>query len=116
MGNRLTSAQIERIVELREQGKFSHRIAQILGIPAATINYQLLRAGLDPWDPTRRPRSDNSPSRFTPEEDTKLLSLRKDGMPIARIARAMSRPITSVRIRLLTLEVRDEAALEGATI
>jgi hypothetical protein len=111
---KLTREQIDRIVELRERGFYSHRIAQMTGIKPATVNYQLLKNGFDPWDPAKRQAPDGHVSRFSEAEDAQMLELGRQGMSIRQIARTMKRPITSIRIRILTLEVRAENALEKA--
>ena len=109
---KLAPETIERIIALRESGKLGARIAQITGIPQASVNYQLLRAGLDPWDPARV-RNQQNPGAFSEAEDAQILELSKT-MKMAAVARQLGRANTSVRIRLMTLEIRAEKALEAA--
>jgi len=107
----LTPAQIDEIISLRERGMKTGRIAQKTGINDATIAYQLLRAGLDPYEKSQNRKR---PGAFTPEEDAQMLTLRGDGLSPGRIGKVMNRPYTSIRQRLLLLEVRAENALEPA--
>jgi hypothetical protein len=110
---KLTREQIDEIVRLREDEKWTtHRIAKHTGISQAGVNYQLLRAGVDPWDAENHPPTQKPRRPFTPEEDARLLALGREGKGPWQIARALDRPDTSVRIRLMTLEVRAERALE----
>ncbi len=107
----LTPAQIDEIIRLREGGMKTGRIAQKTGINGATIAYQLLRAGLDPHE---KGQNRKRPGTFTAEEDERMLALRRGGMSPGRIGKVMNRAYTSIRQRLLLLEVRAENALESA--
>lgn len=101
--------QVEEIEAYAAKGKSGGWIARKLDLKSATVNYRMLRAGFDPWPGKAmggRPRR-----AFSAEEDTRLLELGQT-MNIDELAKELKRPRTSVRIRLMTLEVRAEKALE----
>jgi hypothetical protein len=109
---KLTPEQVEQIESWAAKGKSGLWIHHKTGIPNATINYRMLRAGFDPWP--GRPRSKkNQRGGFTPEEDARMVELARTMAP-HKIAQAMGRAKTSVLIRLMTLEVRAEKQLEAA--
>ena len=110
---RLSSEQIERIVALRERGISSYGIGCRLGLALGTVNYQLLLAGIDPFDRPTNGRA-RHPGAFSSDEDNQLLALATSGMKLPAIATAMNRARTSVRLRLMLLEIRAEKALEAA--
>lgn len=110
---KLTEAQIDQIVALGERGKSGAQVAAITGLPEATVNYRLLRNGIDPWPKHASHRRQYHPGAFSADEDARMLELAKT-LPIYHVARAMGRAPTSVRIRLMTLEIRAEKALEAA--
>lgn len=109
---RLTPEVVDQIEEYAERGKSGLWIARKLDLPPATVNYRMLRAGFDPWPGTRSNKE--QAGAFSPEEDEQLLDLGRQGLGWRKIAEMMKRPRTSVRIRLMTLEVRAEKALEAA--
>jgi hypothetical protein len=111
--SKLSSAEIDEIVRLREEQRVStRRIARRIGCSQAAVNYQLLRNGVDPFD---RPGSRiNQKGGFSADEDARLLQLVRDGVPVHRAAIALGRPKTSALMRLMLLEVRAEARLEGS--
>lgn len=109
---KLTDEQIEQIEDWAEKGKSGLWVSAKLGIPPATVNYRMLRAGYDPWPGARRHGVQSG--GFSPAEDARMLQLARDGMKLARIAKTLGRANTSIRIRLMTLEVRAEKALEAA--
>lgn len=112
---KLTEAQIAEIVRLREErGRSVNYIARQFSVSTSAVNYQLLRNGVDPWDPEKYNAAGRHPGAFSPEEDARMLALGAAGMPAHRIALEMNRPKTSVLIRLLTLEVRAEKKPERA--
>lgn len=112
---KLDAAQIAEIVRLREECRKPVKIiARRFGVSTSAINYQLLRNGVDPWDPDRNPPRQRQRNPFSPEEDARMLALGASGMAPHKIAEAIGRPKTSVLIRLMTLEVRAEKALEAA--
>lgn len=115
--SKLKREQIEEIVRLRE---VCHRsptfIARQFGISTSAVNYQLLRNGVDPWDPEKNSKNmaKQHPGSFSSDEDARMLALGAAGMAPHRIAIEMGRPKTSLLIRLLTLEVRAEKRLATA--
>lgn len=109
---KLLQWQIDEIESYAEKGKGGLWIANKLELPAATVNYRMLRAGYDPW-PGKKNNTGNQRGAFSAEEDARMVELAKT-MPIHRVAQKMGRAITSIRIRLMTLEVRAEKALEAA--
>lgn len=111
-GTRLSDEEIEAIVNWRERKKSSGWIAVKMNLPKGTVNYQLLLAGLDPFDSPKS--SGRNPGAFTPDEDAKLLALAQDGKKLPTIAAEMKRPRSSVRLRWMLLEIRAEKALEDA--
>lgn len=113
-GRKLDAEKIAAIVQLREVRKWSAtRIARRYNVSTSAVNYQLLRNGVDPWDASKTPSARNG-GAFSAEEDARMLQLGRDGLSPWKISQAMNRPKTSVLIRLLTLEVRAENALERA--
>jgi hypothetical protein len=111
---KLTPAQIDEIVRLREErGMSSTFIASRFNVSTSTVNYQLLRNGVDPWDPERFSGHANA-GAFTPDEDARMLELGAAGLSPYQISKVIGRPKTSVLIRILTLEVRAEKRLEAA--
>lgn len=106
---RITDAQAEEIVRLREDKKYSlRRIASHLGLHTSAVQYVLLKAGVLPFN-----RTMDDPRRagaFTPDDDARLLELARGGMATVAIARVMKRPRSSVRMRLMLLEARAEQA------
>ena len=103
----ITEAQADEIVRLREDRKYSlARIASHLGLHRSAVQYVLLKAGVMPFE-----RIVDDPRRagaFTQEEDARLLALAPAGHTVVAISRAMQRPRTSVRMRLMLLEARAE--------
>ncbi len=117
--SKLTPEAVREIADRRERGWSYARLARHYGVSPGAIHYQCLRQG------ARSPKSRIQPyvprppivagdgrvqRRFTPEEDARLQRLAQSDWPVARIAREMDRPITSVRIRLMTLALHEEAA------
>jgi DNA-binding CsgD family transcriptional regulator len=107
---KLTPLQVDQIECWAEKGKSGCWISRKLGIPAATVNYRMLRAGFDPW-PGKRNSSHIQPGAFSPEEDDWIVELSAAGLSAYQIAKRINRAQTSVVIRLMTLEVRAEKAL-----
>jgi hypothetical protein len=109
---KLTDDQVEQIEAWGAKGKSGLWIANKLDLPNATVNYRMLRAGYDPWP--GRPRSKkNQRGGFSEDEDRRMLELAQTMAP-HKVAMAMGRAKTSVLIRLMTLEIRAEKALEQA--
>ena len=108
---KLSPDQIEEIIRLREvKKKAPALIAPRFGVSESTINYHLLRNGVDPWD-HERANGARQPNGFSPEEDARMLELGRAGLSPYHISKAIGRAKTSTLIRLLTLEVRAEKAL-----
>lgn len=112
---KLTRDQVDEIVHLREEkGWSAARIAVKFGISVSAVNFRLLREGIDPWDVDKHRRKiGRQPGAFSADEDARMLELARTMSPY-QIAKAIGRPQTSVAIRLMTLEVRAEKALENA--
>lgn len=118
--SKLGAEQIEEMIAMREAGRSYKVIAGQLGVSKGAIHYQCLKhnaisprqrdfaRGAEQRQRYSAPASGNR--YFTAEEDARLLALRKSGMTIPAIGRALGRANTSVRIRLLTLAQHDEIA------
>lgn len=105
--------QVEELVRLREERRWPvRRIARKFGVSQAAVNWRLLRAGVDPWDSTKATKS-GQVGGFSPADDAQMLELAKAMSP-HKVAEVMGRPRTSVSIRIMTLEIRAEKALEKA--
>jgi len=109
---KLTDDQIEQIESWAEKGKSGQWISGQLSLKPATVCYRMLLAGFDPW-PGKRNGNHKQRGGFSPEEDAQMLELGKT-LSVYKISKLMGRPYTSIRIRLMTLEVRAEKALAGA--
>lgn len=107
---KLTPEQVEQIEAWGAKGKSGLWISNKLDLPAATVNYRMLRAGYDPW-PGHSGSKNNQRGAFSLEEDVRMVELAKT-MALHKVAVAMGRARTSILIRLLTLEVRAEKKLE----
>lgn len=109
--------QVGEMAALREQGWSYARLAARYGVSGGAIHYRCLTVG------ALSPRSRRLPSggrraegygfggrvkHFTEDEDRQLLKLGRSGSTIEEIARALGRARTSVRIRLMTLELKEE--------
>lgn len=112
--NKLSQQQVEEVIRLfTERGMKVGKIARQFHVTDGCIEYRLLRNGIDPWKAERR-KAPPSARSFNPDEDARALELVGRPMPIKHVARTMKRPRTSILMRVLTLEVRAEAALEAA--
>lgn len=117
---KLSEQQIVEIAEKRELGWSYNRIARHFGISTGAVHYQCLRQGavsphgapprLQHTPITIRGPSGRVQRRFTVKEDEKLLALSLENRTMSDIARQMGRPKTSVRIRLMTLALHQDAA------
>jgi hypothetical protein len=115
---KLTAEQIEWACRKREAGWGTARIGERLGVSAGAINYQCLKNGAVSPHQRRTPtpaeqhrytgKDGRSFRTFTPAEDEQLLQLARAGMMLHHIARAMGRGNTSIRMRLMLLELREE--------
>lgn len=119
---RLTEADHERIVQLREAGRTMGQIASVLGCSASTVSWHCLRLAAEPPKP-QRPRvglvssaevfrNGHVVRRYTTEEDERLLALEAEGLSLSEIGRRLGRRHNSIRARLMTLARRD-ARLEA---
>lgn len=115
---KLTSDQLDDLIERRERGWSYERLAQRYGVTPGAIHYQCLRHGVVspnqrrtqvPAQPTVHiTRTGKQQRRFTDEEDRALLALEAQGLKVREIARRLGRPNTSTRIRLMTLALRED--------
>lgn len=117
----VTEEQKQFIFETREAGWSCSRIGRRLGIHAETVAWHCLAMGVLK---AGRPRAVRSPTRatmrngrngrivrpFLPEDDRRLLSLEAQGLSVSEICRRLGRRTSSVRNRLMTLAIREEAA------
>jgi hypothetical protein len=117
--SKLTAAQVDEMAELREAGWSYQRLADRYGVSAGAMHYRCLVAGaLSPRSrrPTRGERRTHGHGfggtvrHFSEAEDSRLLQLARQGMKIDAIAAELGRARTSTRIRLLTLELKEELA------
>lgn len=118
----LTPAEIERIVELREQLTPIRQIARIVGCSQGPVERVLLAEGVDvclghalpdvPDQPIVQARGGHLIRRFCKAEDERLLALEAQGLKPNQIARALGRRWASTVGRLRTL-ARREARAEG---
>lgn len=116
--HRLDDDAIQRALEMREAGRSCLTIAKRLGVSKGAIHYQCLRHGVvsprqhrttAPVQPVAIVGPSGRVQRlFTQEEDERLLALEAQGMGYRAIAREMRRAYTSVRLRLLTIALREE--------
>lgn len=114
---KLTPNQTAELARLREDRAWSYgQLAQRFSVSRSTAMYHCLRLGaVSPRSraTTAGPasvtgRDGRTQRRFSPDEDARLQSLASQGLSIERICRLMGRPRTSVRIRLLSLGLREE--------
>lgn len=120
---KLSSDQVAEAADLRETRGWSYkRIGLKLGVSPGAIHYQCLRQGaVSPRTRAIRrvgpqvihAKDGRTQRRFTPDEDKRLLELEAEQMSICAIARTVGRPRTSVRIRLMTLALREEGYARG---
>ncbi len=121
---KLSGDQISTMAELRERGWSYGRLATKFNVSPGAIHYQCLRQGA--VSPNSQPRKSTGPAvvhlangrvqrRFTAREDAAMVAMSVEGQSVSAISKAMKRPITSVRIRLMTLAMRDEgySAVDG---
>lgn len=124
MSPRIYSDEIlNEAATLCEAGVKTADISKKLGISIGSVYWHCLRLGAD--NPNNRnkispaltkpfvvKRGNHTVSKFTIDEDSKLLELEATGMRICDISRAMSRPPNSLRGRLMTL-ARQQSRREG---
>lgn len=115
---KLTSDQIDDLIERRERGWSYERLAQRYGVTPGAIHYQCLKHGAvsphqrrteTPVHPTvHTTRAGKQQRRFTADEDRVLLALEAEGLKVSEIARRLGRPVTSTRVRLMMLALRED--------
>jgi IS30 family transposase len=116
---RLTDAQLNTIVTMRENGATYEEIGKAVSRSADAIHWHCMKLGADSprsrwrsWDTVQGPmvvrRGNHVVRRFTPEEDEKLLRLEAQGLPVIEIARQLGRRHNSITGRLMALARRDE--------
>lgn len=118
MRRRLSLEDKELICSMRERGKTYEQIGRRVGCSAKAVSWHCLQLGAEPpkrtklWDKIQGPavfsRNGHSVRRYTAEEDSILLDLERQGLPIGEIARRMGRRWNSVKGRLMTLARREE--------
>lgn len=120
---RVSEADKEMIVRMRQKGLSHRAIGAKLGISPAAVSWYCLQLAVEPprpgksWDAIKGPavmsRGNHVLRRFTPDDDARLLEMENSGATIAEIARALGRPSNSIRGRLMTLARRDERREQG---
>lgn len=115
---KLSEAQIEDLCHRRERGWSYDRLAAHFGVCAAAVHYQCLKNGAVsphqrahpvPTEPSSFVAGDGrTQRRFTQTDDERLLALEAEGLRYSEIARRMGRAYTSVRIRLMTIAMRED--------
>jgi Zn-dependent peptidase ImmA (M78 family) len=115
---KLTDEQIADMIERRERGWGYERLAQRYNVSPGAIHYQCLKHGAVSPKQRQRPVPTSSGERqlrdgrvqrlFTVEDDRQLLELERQGLTYNAIARQVGRAYTSVRIRLMTLALRED--------
>lgn len=118
--SKLKPDQVNELAELRESGWSFARLAARYGVSTGAIHYRCLTVGA--LSPKSRPIVAGAARKnaargfggrvkhFTLDEDAQLLAMARTGAKIETIAAALNRARTSVRIRLLTLELKADLA------
>lgn len=111
---KLTSDQVDTILADLEAGKSCGQLARRYGVTAGSIAYHAVKWGVVTarsrimrQPPTYR-RGNTIVRPFTPEEDTKLLRWRAEGLTYAECGRRFGRPVSSVLQRCHNLARREE--------
>lgn len=121
---RLTDAQLDTIVTMRENGATYEEIGKTVNRSAGAIHWHCMKLGADSprsrwksWDTVQGPmvanRADHLVRRFSQGEDEELLQLEAQGLRISEIARRLNRRPNSITGRLMALARRDERKLQG---
>lgn len=115
---RLSIQEVDDLIEKREKGWSYERLAERFAVTPGAVHYQCLkngavspnqRRGISPINPVSFVAGDGrTQRRFTQSEDKQLLDLEASGIGYNEIARRMGRARTSVRMRLLTLALRED--------
>jgi DNA-binding CsgD family transcriptional regulator len=116
----LSADEIERIIEMRERRMSSRAIAVEIGCHEGSVDWALLREGVDihqdrplppvPTQPVVMARGGHQVRRFTADEDRLLLLLEAGGCNPCQIARQLGRRHNSVVGQLRSLARRDARA------
>ena len=94
--NRLSEAEVEQIVSLRDAGMTLHAIGDEIGRSHSTVTLAYQRA-------TRVTSTKHTMSRYTPAEDAHLSAMLSQGWKPADIAKSMDRHSDSVSRRIHAL-------------
>ena len=115
---RLSEEAINDIIERRERGWGYDQLAERHGVSPGAIHYQCLKHGAVsprqrvrpvPTEAKERIGRDGRVQRcFTVAEDKQLIALESQGLSYSEISRRTGRAYTSVRIRLMSLAMREE--------
>lgn len=115
---KLTDAQVEDLCARRERGWSYKALAERFGVSASAVHYQCLKNGAvsprqrrvaTPLEPSSFVAGDGrTQRRFTLADDAELLRLEAEGLRYGEISRRTGRALTSVRIRLMTLALRED--------
>lgn len=122
-GPKYTPDQIERAAEMREAGRDCATIAAETGMTQAAVWWHCARLGAEPPGARYRERA-RGPMvmrrgahlvrRFTPEEDRRMLDMRRRGLRVCQIAEVLERRQNSVSGRLMALARREALQEEDA--
>jgi len=118
---KLTDEQITEICELREKGKSEKWLADKFKVSPAAIHWQCLSNGaVSPRQKKSRclamdkqqtyERNGRQVRGFTPEEDEQITALALEGKTPYRIHKITGRAYSSVRVRLMSLGIREDMA------
>lgn len=121
---KMTPEKLERAIALRQKSWSVEAIAEELGISRGSVDWNLLKEGVDPPKPSRlhsvptepvmHQRGGHALRKFTVQEDARLLAMASAGRGYSDMAKALGRRPNSIRGRLLCL-ARREARQEAAT-
>ncbi len=115
---KLSAEQVDWACQKREAGWSTTRIGMKLGVSSGAIAYQCLKHGA--VSPNQRRTQTPQQQRvyqgkdgrsfrtFTTQEDEQLLALAREGKRIPEIATLMKRGRTSIRMRIMLLELRED--------
>ena len=112
--SKVTPSSAQEMAELLEAGWSYKRISMRFGVTKGAVHYHCLQQGA--VSPRTR-RQNVGPGvvvckngvvqrRFSPAEDAEIDRLATGGKTPTQIARALKRPYTSIRVRILTLGLR----------
>jgi transcriptional regulator len=122
-GPRYTPEQIDRAAEMREAGQDCATIAAETGMTQAAVWWHCARLGAEPPGARYRERApgpmvmkrgNHIVRRFTPEEDRRMLDMRRRGLRVYQIADELGRQQNSVSNRLMALARREALQEEDA--